>query len=749
DWPPFDFVENGKYTGIAKEYLTLIEKSTGLKFNYVFGYSWNQLLSLTKERKLDLLPILAKTEDREKYLLYTDKSYISIRDYLFSSSQKFNSLDELNGKTLAVPAGYAQEEYLKKNYPKIKVILVKDVLQGIDYVILNKVDALISNIALVDYFTKKHNLTGINAQFALIENDNLYMAFRDDYPILKSIIQKALANITQIEKNKISDKFLVNFHDDEDFTFSKEELEFIKNNKKIYIANELDWIPYDYNDDGIAKGYIIDYTKLLFSKIGMEPIFITDTWQNIMKKFKNNDINVLPVISYNKKREEILNYSNAFLQQEFSIVTKSSRFDLINFDDLKGKKVALIKSWNSTKIIKENYPDINIVEFDNIKDIFEAVKNNIVDATIQNSILSSFYIKKDYNEVLKNDATVRIKNFDTSLYMGVNKDKPILKELINKSMKQISRQEMKTLNNKWLDDRTKIDFTVKEKQFIENTIVKVVFTDNWGPINFVEDGKAYGLGYDFWKLIVNKANLKTTIDYKDNFSSALKAIELKENDLIIATTKTKDREKYAIFSNTFHKAPIGIATLQDKNYIPNASYLVGKKVGVGRNYTAHKILQKLYPRIEFVFVKDIKEGLQLLSNNEIYAVVDNMPVLAHNIKKYAYSDVKISGNTGLDFNLQVMIRDDYPILQSIVNKVLAELSAEEKETIYNKWAKIDFEKEIDYLSYLKFVIPLLLVILFILYKNRELVRYQKSLKLTKYELENTLKSFRTLVDLTI
>ena len=51
DWPPFDYVENGKYKGIAKDYLEIIEKKTGLKFNYIYGYKWNDLLQMAFNKK--------------------------------------------------------------------------------------------------------------------------------------------------------------------------------------------------------------------------------------------------------------------------------------------------------------------------------------------------------------------------------------------------------------------------------------------------------------------------------------------------------------------------------------------------------------------------------------------------------------------------------------------------------------------------------------------------------------------------
>ena len=748
NWPPFDFIENEQYKGITKDYLEIIEKKLGIKFNYVKNYSWTELLNLAKEKKIDLLPVLFKTEKREKYLNFTESSYIGVRDYLFSSNRNYSSLEDLKQITIAIPKNYAQEEFIRENYPDIKILTVNSILDAIDSVILKKADAFISNIALVKYLLNKHNISGIKADFSTNASEKLYMATRLDYPILRDIIDKALKEITAEEKNNISKKWIGNSENNIS-NFTEEENNFIKKHKKLTVANELDWIPYDFFDDNTPKGYVIDYIKLILNKIGIEPIFITDSWKNLEKRFKDNEINILPVISYNDKRKKYLDYTIPFISQNLSIVTKINKFDIINVDDLNYKKIGMIGSWNLTKKLKEQYPKIRIIEYKSLNEIFEAIKNNLIDATIQNSHISSYYINKNYSDVLKSIITFSIKDFDNHLYMGTNKNLSLLNNILNKSINMITNEEKLALESKWFNQNVSINFTDEEKKFIDSKIINVAYTDNWAPLSFVENNKAYGLGFDFWEYIVNKSNLKVNTVFKKNFTDALEGIKTKKDDIIITTSKTKDREKYSLFSDVYYTAPIGIATLQDKNYIPDGQHLVGKKVAVGKNYTAHKLLKKAYPEMEFVFVKDIKEGLELLNKNEIYALVDNMPVLTHNIQKLSYSNIKISGSTGINFNLQMMIRDDYKILQSIINKVLKTMTPSERTSIYNKWSKIEYTQEFDYSILWKYFLPLLIIIILILYKNRQLLIYQKNLKKTQKELEYTLDNFKTLVNLTI
>jgi hypothetical protein len=44
DWPPFDYAENGEPRGYSIDLINLIGEKTGLKFKYINGYTWPELL---------------------------------------------------------------------------------------------------------------------------------------------------------------------------------------------------------------------------------------------------------------------------------------------------------------------------------------------------------------------------------------------------------------------------------------------------------------------------------------------------------------------------------------------------------------------------------------------------------------------------------------------------------------------------------------------------------------------------------
>lgn len=750
NWPPFDFVENNTYQGVAKDYLDLIEKKSGIKFKYLKSSSWDKLLTYVKDKEVDLLPILSKSKKREEFLNFTNTNYLNIRSYIFSKSDvTYKSFDDLKGKTLALPKGYIQAEFFKKTYPSIKIHYVKDILGAIDAVLTNKADFFTSNIALVQYLKKKNNITGIKANFYTSENSKLYMATRKDFPLLKSILDKTFRIITLEEKNRIFSKWFIN--EKEEFKgLTKEEQKYIKNNPDVYIANELNWMPIDFNENGKAKGYAVEYMKLLLSKVDLNPVFISNNWNNLYKKFKDKQIDILPVIAYDIKRENLLNYlAKPIYKQKFVIVTNDLDKAYFGIDDLSYMKVGMLKNWNLTKYVKNKYKNIDIIEYENITKLFKDIQNKKIDATIQSYFVSKYFINRYFPFGLKINHIIDSNSFNNHLYVGVQKDNSKLTSILEKAQNKVTDSEITDLENRWLSSSKEINFTEEELKFIKEKVVNVAYTDNWEPMSFEQNGQPYGLGFDFWNYVEKKTGLKSNFVFKSNFSKALDDIRNKRDDIIITTSKTADRKKYAIFSNTYFEAPIGIATLQDKNYIAGATELFDKRVGVGENYTAHKLLKEKYPQMKFVTVKNVQEGLKLLSNNEIYAFVDSMPILVHNIQKHSYNNIKIAGDTKVNFNLQMMIRDDYEVLRSIINKVLAKMGPETKKRIYNKWSKIEYTQKFDYSVLWKYFLPLFIIIIVILYKNRQLISYQKNLKKTQFDLQNSVNSFKTLINLTI
>ena len=134
------------------------------------------------------------------------------------------------------------------------------------------------------------------------------------------------------------------------------------------------------------------------------------------------------------------------------------------------------------------------------------------------------------------------------------------------------------------------------------------------------------------------------------------------------------------------------------------------------------MIKDKYPNMNFILVNTIKDGLNAVKEGKAYAFIDIKPTLTYNINKLGLNELKITGNTGLNFELRMMIREDYILLQSILNKAIASLSDKDLNDIMQKWNNIQFEDSFDYKKLWFILIIIFALFGILIYKNQLQIR---------------------------
>ena len=105
------------------------------------------------------------------------------------------------------------------------------------------------------------------------------------------------------------------------------------------------------------------------------------------------------------------------------------------------------------------------------------------------------------------------------------------------------------------------------------------------------DGSPTGVSEDYWTLIRDKLGLHEETGERRPFRQILAAIEQGGIDLYAATTRTADRERYALFSDPYVRYPVAIAGAADAGLFSGTASLEGRRVAVGREYSAYHLLK--------------------------------------------------------------------------------------------------------------------------------------------------------------
>ncbi|MEN8691917.1 MAG: transporter substrate-binding domain-containing protein, partial [Desulfobacterales bacterium] len=213
DWPPYMILKDDRPPhGIVIEYLNLIGERTGIRFKHeVTNQPFAEFLDKMKQRQgPDMTAVIVPTPEREQYLSFS-KTYIASPYVIFTREQDNPILDisGLAGKTLAVPRGFVVQQQLDKDYPEIRQALYDSDEAALQAVATGQAGAYIGNLTVASYIIHGRGFSHLRvAAGSPFGDQSLSMGNRNDWPELTSIINKALASITEKEKTAIRNKYL-------------------------------------------------------------------------------------------------------------------------------------------------------------------------------------------------------------------------------------------------------------------------------------------------------------------------------------------------------------------------------------------------------------------------------------------------------------------------------------------------------------------------------------------------------------
>jgi len=497
-----------------------------------------------------------------------------------------------------------------------------------------------------------------------------------------------------------------------------EEENWIKENQ-VLIGTE-HWKPIVYKNQQSNKldGIVGDMINIAISNLNLNTKIKSGEWKDILQSFKDKKIDLLPAVYYTKEREEFGFYSKKFFALSEYIYVKKSNKVINSFEDLNGKKLAIIKGYAMVDMVHKKYPSINIIQTKDLEDSIKLVLNGKVDALIDGQIIVENYIYDNLILDLKGIPQVSFRPNGVYLLSHINK--PILRSILQKGLDSISKNQRNKIIQKWLKKSEDDDFlTLEQKQYLKNhKIIKMCNNPNWEPIEFAKNNNMSnmtGISIDTMKLLEKKLNIKFENVPTRSWSESQKFLKLKKCDILPCAVKTVAREKYAKFTKAYLNLPLAIFTASDKSIISGLDELKDKTWARKKGSGVIAKVKKLYPDTKIIETKDNTQALKLVNDEQVYFSIATIPVASSIISKYMLQNVKISGYTDIAFKLSMAVRDDKPILLDILDKTLDQISSEEKKSIMKKWISVSVkEAVVDYGLIKKlFLIVLILIIFFI------------------------------------
>ena len=206
DWKPYEFInENGNHDGIVEPIIDIIRSRSGINLQPLPNQGWLSSVASLKSEKLQVLPIIAVTEDRLQFMDFTS-SYVSFSFVIINSEEGefIGDINDLNNLKIALPRGYVITELIERDYPNFTIIYTNNLEEALFKILTKEADATIAGLPIASYYMNYSGFDHLQIAAEVKEYDyNLHMSVLKGNDTLLSILEKSLNSISNKEKQEI------------------------------------------------------------------------------------------------------------------------------------------------------------------------------------------------------------------------------------------------------------------------------------------------------------------------------------------------------------------------------------------------------------------------------------------------------------------------------------------------------------------------------------------------------------------
>lgn len=207
DWTPFERInEKGEHEGISADLIKLVAQRVGLKIELYPVKNWDESLSASKARRCEIMSFLNKTPAREVWLSFTEPIFFDPNVIITREEHAYiGDVRGLRNETVALPRGTMVEEYIRKDYPNLKIILTGSEPEAVALVSERKADMTIRSLIVAAYAIKKEGLFNLKISGQIPDLTNkLRIGVIKDETVLRDILDKGVKTLSVQEREAIS-----------------------------------------------------------------------------------------------------------------------------------------------------------------------------------------------------------------------------------------------------------------------------------------------------------------------------------------------------------------------------------------------------------------------------------------------------------------------------------------------------------------------------------------------------------------
>ncbi len=458
--------EEKALSGVLVDFLNDFNKRLGTNISIEVG-NWKKILKKVEKKELAGVIVIDPGNADLRKLLKT-KNHFTGYVVVYSYKEKpFKRPEDFIGKKVSFVDKFHFAEEITRPYAKnMNIVRTREHRRALELLYKGKVDYFVG-LSFNSYLISKYMFHGVKPTHIFWDKPvKSVMGIRPDWPELVSILNKGIETFSENDFEKYMSKWVQIPAQKKKVLLTEQEKRWLKQHKIIRVGSDSAWAPIEsLNSNNEFEGLSIDYLKKIEGMLGVRFKFINEDWQKLIELGKKKQIDMFTSVVRTSERENYLIFTKPYVRFPVGIFADEEIAYISDLQLISGRKVAVVEGYAIHDFIRNNYPDIELVLVKNSNEGLKLILDKKVFGYVDNIITTGNLINK------KGYINIKLKGEVPFVYaqsMGIRKDWPVFKEIIQKTIDEIPGSERSSIYNKWVP-------LIYEKPADYSLVLKIIF----------------------------------------------------------------------------------------------------------------------------------------------------------------------------------------------------------------------------------------------------------------------------------
>ena len=692
DWPPIEFDIDGEVAGLSAVYMQMAQAITGAEFVSAPSESWAEALDSMRTGEADVMFAVARTEDRESYMGFTDP-HTTLPWHIVTASDRSVEAEDLGTLRVGTLEGYSVEAWLEENRPDIRFTSYADYEDLLADLRTGKIEAFIEVWPVA---SMRAGMSGMQVFKAgqIGASIQLSIGYTSANPVLGSIMAK-FADAVPEEFSMSVAADLIPPPMEPTLALTPEEAAWIADNPVVQVAYDPDFAPFEYIDQagelgGPSRAYMDRFAELM--GVSFEPIR-AGTWSESLEAMRTGDADVMFMVAVTEERKEFMGFTEPHTSLTWDMITRGDA-GMVTAEGLKDLRVGAVRDYAVVAWLEASMPEVRVTEFDSHAAAFTAMGSGEIDVFVDTWASSVYAAELAGITDLANAGPLEA-TLDLAVAYSKNNN-AALGSILAKALAEVPKSERERLASMMPgpgqepaeagDGPEPFALTGEESAWAaENPTVRVAYDPDAAPFESIgEDGELAGLARSYMDRLAGMTGLEFELIEAATWTESLEAMRSGDADVMFIALVTEERKEFMKFTEPHTRLPWDMLTLgPDGRTNLTAADLPGLKVGAIKDYAIIGQAAEALPDVDIVEYDSHADAFDALGSGDLDVFIESWTSVAPAAAEYgAADDLNYAGS--LDFAAEMRMAYSNaadPMLGQIIERAFSAIPDAEKQDL--------------------------------------------------------------------